>query len=88
MAWQKFPIYFLRSIILYTVVWEKFMVRNIREKKIRGKKFSSKQATDENILKPNISYMHMHTYMYLHQMKFSFVTCAALIKVTSRASYY
>ena len=72
----------------YTVVWEKFMVRNIREKKIRGKKFSSKQATDENILTPNISYMHMHTYMYVHQMKFSFVTCAALIRMKSRASYY
>ena len=28
---------------------------NIREKKIRGKKFSSKQATDENFLTPNIS---------------------------------
>ena len=39
----------------YTVVWEKFMVRNIREKKIRGKKFSSKQATDKNFLMPNIS---------------------------------
>ena len=68
------------------------MVRNIREKNIRGKNFLSKQATDENILTPNISYMHMHmhmhTYMYLHQMKFSFVTCAALIRMTSRASYY
>ena len=27
-----------------TIVWEKFMVRNISEKKIRGKKFSSMQA--------------------------------------------
>ena len=44
-----------------TVVWEKFMVRNIREKKIRGKIFSSKQATDENILTPNISYVHILT---------------------------
>ena len=31
-----------------TVVWEKFMVRNIRAEKIRGKKFLSKQASDEN----------------------------------------
>ena len=37
------------------------MVRNIREKKIRGKNFSSKQATDENILTPNISYVHILT---------------------------
>ena len=44
-----------------TVVWEKFMVRNIREKKIRGKKFSSMQAIDENFLTPNISYMHILT---------------------------
>ena len=44
-----------------TVVWEKFMVRNIREKKIRGKKFSSMQAIDEKILTPNISYMHILT---------------------------
>ena len=64
------------------------MVRNIHEKKICGKNFSSKQATDENILTPNISYMHMHTYMYVHQMKFSFVTCVALIRMKSRASYY
>ena len=64
------------------------MVRNIREKKVRGKIFLSKQATDENILTPNISYMHMHTYMYVHQMKFSFVTCVALIRMTSQASYY
>ena len=34
-------------IIQYTVVWGKFMVRNIRAKKIHDKKFSSKQATDE-----------------------------------------
>ena len=33
--------------LAYTVVWEKFMVRNIREKKIRGKKFSSMQAIYE-----------------------------------------
>ena len=46
---------------LYTVVWEKFMVRNICEKKIRGKKFSSMQAIDENFLTPNISYMHILT---------------------------
>ena len=45
----------------YTVVWEKFTVRNIREKKIRGKKFSSMQAIDENFLTPNISYMHILT---------------------------
>ena len=49
-----------------TVVWEKFMVRDIHEKKIHGKNFSSKQAIDKNILMPNISYMHMHTYMYVH----------------------
>ena len=47
--------------LVYTVVWEKFMVRNIREKKIRGKKFSSMQAIDENFLTPNISYMHILT---------------------------
>ena len=44
-----------------TVVWEKFMVRNIREKKIRGKKFSCMQAIDEKFLTPNISYMHILT---------------------------
>ena len=44
-----------------TVVWEKFIVRNIREKKIRGKKFSSMQVIDENFLTPNISYMHILT---------------------------
>ena len=43
----------------YTVVWEKLMVRNIGEKKILAKKFSSMQAIDENILTPNISYMHI-----------------------------
>ena len=59
------------------------MVRNIR-----GKNFLSKQTTDENILTPNISYMHMRTYMYVHQMKFSFVTGAALIRMISRALYY
>ena len=37
------------------------MVRNIHEKKIRGKKFSSMQAIDENFLTPNISYMHIVT---------------------------
>ena len=31
------------------------MVRNIRAKKIHGKKFSSKQAIDEIFLTPNIS---------------------------------
>ena len=49
---------------VHTVVWEKFMVRNIREKKIRGKKFSSMQAIDENFLTPNIivtcTYLHVH----------------------------
>ena len=49
-----------------TVVWEKFMVRNIREKKIRGKNFSSMQAIDEKFLTPNISYMHILTCTYLH----------------------
>ena len=39
----------------HTVVWEKFMVRNVHAKKIHGKKFSSKQATDEKFLTPNIS---------------------------------
>ena len=34
---------------LCTVVWEKFMVKNIREKKIRGKNFSSMQVIDENL---------------------------------------
>ena len=33
-------------MIHYTVVWEKLMVRNICEKKIRGKKFLSTQAID------------------------------------------
>ena len=47
--------------ITITVVWEKFMVRNIREKKIRGKKISSMQAIDEKFLTPNISYMHILT---------------------------
>ena len=41
------------------------MVRNIREKKICGKKFLSMQAIDENILTPNVSYMHIRTYMYV-----------------------
>ena len=53
--WQR------QAYLVYTVVWEKFMVRNIREKKIRGKKFSSMQAIDENFLTPNISYMHILT---------------------------
>ena len=44
-----------------TVVWEKFMVRNIREKKIRGKILSSLQAIDEIFLTPNISYRHILT---------------------------
>ena len=52
---------FIAQFLLYTVVWEKFMVRNIREKKIRGKKFSSMQAIDENFLTPNNSYMHILT---------------------------
>ena len=52
---------FILEEYLHTVVWEKFMVRNIREKKIRGKKFSSMQAIDENFLTPNISYMHILT---------------------------
>ena len=38
----------------YTVVWENSTVGNIREKKIRGKKFSSKQLTDEKFLTPNM----------------------------------
>ena len=50
-VWQQCYI----RIVGNTVVWEKFMVRNIRAKKICGKKFSSKQATDENFLTPNIS---------------------------------
>ena len=37
------------------------MVRNIREKKIRGKIFSYMQAIDENFLTPNISYMNILT---------------------------
>ena len=37
------------------------MVRNIREKKICGKIFLSMQATDENFLTSNISYMHILT---------------------------
>ena len=42
------------------------MVRNIREKKFRGKNFSSKQATDENILTPSrilvtCTYLHVRT---------------------------
>ena len=36
------------SILHKASVWEKFMVRNICEKKIRGKKFSSTQAIDKN----------------------------------------
>ena len=47
--------------LLHTVVWEKSTVGNIREKKIRGKKFSSKQHTDEKFLTPNISYMYKLT---------------------------
>ena len=46
---------------MHTVVWEKFMVRNIREKKIRGKQFSYMQAIDENFLTLNISYMNIFT---------------------------
>ena len=52
---------YIKVCFVLTVVWEKFMVRNIREKKIRGKKFSSMQAIDENFLTPNISYMHILT---------------------------
>ena len=57
---NKIPV-FRYSKKCNTVVWEKFMVINIREKKIRGKKFSSMQAIDENFLTPNISYMHILT---------------------------
>ena len=63
------------------------MVRNVREKKIRGKKFSSMQAIDENFLTPNISYMHI-LYMYI-KLSFTilpFVTCAALIRMKSHVS--
>ena len=55
------------------------MVRNICEKKIRGKKFSSMQAIDENFLTPNISYM----YIKLSLTILPFVTCAALIRMKS-----
>ena len=53
---------YVRICIQYVpLLWEKFMVTNIREKKIRSKKFSSMQAIDENFLTPNISYMHILT---------------------------
>ena len=55
------------------------MVRNIREKKIRGKKFLSMQAIDENFLTPNISYM----YIKLSLTVLPFVTCAAMIRMKS-----
>ena len=55
--WDPTLLFDMPSSVVCTVVWEKFMVRNIREKKIRGKKFSSMQAIDENFLTPNISYM-------------------------------
>ena len=34
------------AILLYIVAWEKLVVGNIHEKKFRGKKFSSQQATN------------------------------------------
>ena len=37
------------------------MVRNMREKKICGKTFSSMQVIDEKFLTPNTSYMHILT---------------------------
>ena len=37
-----------------TVVWEKFKVGNICEKKFEVKIFSSQQAVDEKFLSPNI----------------------------------
>ena len=37
------------------------MVRNIHEKKIYGKKFSSTQAIGEKFLTSNISYIHILT---------------------------
>ena len=55
---------------MFTVVWEKFIVRNIHEKKIRGKKFSSMQAIDENFLTPNISYMHILTCTFNYHLLF------------------
>ena len=55
------------------------MVRNIHEKKTRGKKFSSMQAIDEKFLTPNISYM----YIKLSFTILPFVTCAALIRMKS-----
>ena len=58
------------------------MVRNIREKKIRGKKFSSMQAIDEKFLTPNISYMHIKLSFTI----LPFVTCAALIRMKSHVS--
>ena len=48
------------------------MVRNICEKKIRGKKFSSMQAIDENFLTPNISYMHILTCTLNYHLLFFF----------------
>ena len=59
--WDPTLLFDMPSSVVCTVVWEKFMVRNIRAKKIRGKKFSSMQAIDENFLTPNISYMHILT---------------------------
>ena len=62
------------------------MVRNIREIKFRGKIFSSKQARRKYF---NAEYyLHAHTYMYVHPMKFSFITCAVLIRMKTRALYY
>ena len=62
------------------------MVRNIREKKIRGKKFSSMQPIDENFLTPNISYMHTYMYIKLSFTILPFVTYAALIRMKSHVS--
>ena len=71
-AWRPTILLDLLQIIIFctpavvkgiTVVWEKFMVRNIREKKIRGKKFSSMQAIDENFLRRILvtcTYLHVH----------------------------
>ena len=70
-----------------TVVWEKFMVRNIREKKIRDKNFHLNRPQTKFF---NAEYyeLHAHTYMYVHPFILPFITCAALIRVRSQASYY
>ena len=46
------------------------MVRNLCEKKIHGKNFSSMQAIDENFLAPDISYMYILTCMLNYHLLF------------------